>query len=192
MYWSNGSAITGPGEISRANLDGSGVELGFITPAPDPIGVAVDATHVYWANSPEDPDGTLRPAFGRANLDGTQADPLWFEYGLGSQYCCATQLAINALPATCAGSDATIAGTGRADRLRGTKDDDVIAAGRGDDTVVGLEGDDLACGARGNDVLRGKGGDDVLRGGAGDDNLRGGGGSNKCRGGAGSDSKQRC
>ena len=82
VYWSNGSDVSGPGAISRANLDGSGVELGFITPAPDPIGVAVDATHIYWSNSPEDPDGTLRPALGRANLDGTQADPLWFEYGL--------------------------------------------------------------------------------------------------------------
>ena len=187
------TAARSPGRVRSAARTSTAVGSSWASsPPPDPIGVAVDATHIYWANSPEDPDGTLRPALGRANLDGTQADPLWFEYGLGSEFCCATQLAINALPATCAGSDATIAGTRQADRLRGTKDDDVIAAGRGDDTVTGLEGDDLVCGARGDDVLRGQGGDDDLRGGAGDDDLRGGGGSNKCRGGAGTDSKQGC
>ena len=93
---------------------------------------------------------------------------------------------------TCAGSEATIVGTGRRDKLRGTTGDDVIAARGGDDTVVGLQGDDLICGGGGGDVLRGKGGDDALSGGPGKDVLRGGGGSNRCRGGGGSDSKHQC
>jgi Ca2+-binding RTX toxin-like protein len=202
VYWTNNRGNGGErGAVSRASLDADTIDLDFIAPARQPYGIAVDATHIYWANSPQDPDGTLRPAIGRANLDGTQADPLWFEYGLGPSFCCATYMAINALPATCAGSDATIAGTRGSDRLRGTKDDDVIAAGRGDDTVVGLQGDDLVCGGAGADLIRGQGGDDTLRGGRGDDTLRGGRGkdelrggrgADRCRGGGGSDTKHNC
>ena len=97
-----------------------------------------------------------------------------------------------ALPGTCAGHTATIAGTAGADKLRGTKGDDVIVAGGGDDRVVGLGGDDLICASGGADVIQGGGGDDTLRGGPGKDELLGGGGSDKCRGGDGSDSKNRC
>jgi Glycine rich protein/RTX calcium-binding nonapeptide repeat (4 copies) len=93
---------------------------------------------------------------------------------------------------TCAGQDATIAGTGQSDKLAATNGDDVIAAGGGDDTIAGRGGDDLVCGAGGDDRLSGKGGADELRGGAGDDEHRGGGGSDKCRGGRGSDSKHGC
>ena len=195
IYWTNDRGTgAARGAVSRASLDVDDIDLDFIAPLRGPLGVALDAKHIYWGNQPLDSDGTLRPAFGRANLDGTQANPLFFEYGFGtgSLYCCATQLAIDALPATCAGGDATIAGTRGSDRLRGTKDDDVIAAKGGDDTVVGLRGDDLVCGGAGADLLRGQGGDDTLRGGRGKDKLRGGGGSNRCRGGAGSDSKQSC
>ncbi len=193
VYWTNDRGTGGArGSISRADLGVDDIDLDFITPLRVPFGIAVDATHIYWGNVPADPDGTVRPAIGRANLDGSQADPLAFEYGLGSQYCCALQMAIDALPATCTGTNATIAGTPRSDRLRGTNDDDVIAAGRGDDTVVGLQGDDVVCGGRGDDKLRGQGGDDTLRGGTGRDELRGGGGSNGCRGGKGSDTKSHC
>jgi hypothetical protein len=182
VYWTNDRGNGGVrGAVSRASLDADEIDLDFIAPVTQPYGVAVDATHIYWANSPQDPDGTLRPAIGRANLDGTQANPLFFQYGFGTGalYCCATQMAINALPATCAGSDATIAGTRGSDRLRGTKDDDVIAARGGDDTVVGLGGDDLICGAGGTDELRGNGGADVLRGGVGDDVLGAGPGERR-------------
>jgi Ca2+-binding RTX toxin-like protein len=95
-------------------------------------------------------------------------------------------------PRSCAGEEATIVGTGRPDKLRGTKGDDVIAARGGDDSVNGLKGDDLVCGGAGADVLRGRRGDDRLRGGRGKDELRGGRGSDRCRGGGGSDSKRRC
>jgi Ca2+-binding RTX toxin-like protein len=154
--------------------------------------VAVDATHIYWTNAPDAAHPTT-PAIGRANLDGTQVDQGFVELlaPSGLDFCCLAQMAIDALPAACAGTDATIAGTRGSDRLRGTDDDDVIAARGGDDTVIGLRGDDLVCG-RGGDLIRGRGGDDTLRGGSGKDQLRGGGGSNRCRGGKGSDSKHHC
>jgi Ca2+-binding RTX toxin-like protein len=101
-------------------------------------------------------------------------------------------LSANLVPPRCQGQDATIVGTGRGDKLRGTKGDDVIAAGGGDDRVVGLGGDDLVCGGAGADVIRGKGGKDELRGGRGKDELRGGGGADRCRGGGGSDRRHHC
>jgi hypothetical protein len=65
IYWGNGPPI------GRANLDGTNAEPDFIRPGPTQGGqytgcggVAVNATHVYWA----DP---LRDAIGRANLDGS-------------------------------------------------------------------------------------------------------------------------
>ncbi|HXS32385.1 MAG TPA: hypothetical protein VN758_01260 [Solirubrobacterales bacterium] len=63
-------ANTGPerplAAIARSNLDGSGKELSFLpTPAK---GIAVNATHIYWAN-PE--AGTI----GRAKLDGSNPEP---------------------------------------------------------------------------------------------------------------------
>jgi virginiamycin B lyase len=62
IYWGDTS---GSGSIGRARLGGSGVEEDFIDPV-DPIipyGVAVDASHVYWANSMND-------SIGRADIDG--------------------------------------------------------------------------------------------------------------------------
>ena len=50
--------------IGRANLDGTGPNPNFITGATNPDGLAVDGSHIYWANSGS---GTI----GRANLDGT-------------------------------------------------------------------------------------------------------------------------
>ena len=66
IYWGNGTPI------ARANLDGTQAEFNFI-PEPPPLGgeyigcggVAVGASHVFWA----DP---LRDTIGRANLDGTE------------------------------------------------------------------------------------------------------------------------
>jgi Ca2+-binding RTX toxin-like protein len=197
LYWTNTFDRSTPSElgttINRASLGGTGVERGFITGARAPAGVAVDATHIYWTNAPDAAHPTT-PAIGRANLDGTQVDQDFVELLAppGLDFCCLAQMAIDALPAACAGTDATIAGTRGSDRLRGTDDDDVIAAKGGDDTVIGLRGDDLVCGRGGDDTLRGKGGDDTLRGGGGKDQLRGGAGSNRCRGGTGSDSRRHC
>ena len=63
VYWAN----FGTNAIARANLDGSGANLSFITGACSPFGVAVDAAHVYWVNT-----GTNTIA--RANLDGSGAN----------------------------------------------------------------------------------------------------------------------
>ena len=59
---------TSTGTIGRADLDGSNVDQSFITDAGYPIGVAVDAGHVYWANNGTD-------TIGRADLDGTERRP---------------------------------------------------------------------------------------------------------------------
>jgi virginiamycin B lyase len=56
-------ADTGPGAaLGRANLDGSAPDQGFISEAAQ--GVAVDGSHIYWANPAAN-------SIGRANLDGT-------------------------------------------------------------------------------------------------------------------------
>ncbi len=82
--------------------------------------------------------------------------------------------------AICAGTDATIVGTERADRLVGTAGPDVIAGLGGKDTLIGKGGDDLICGGRGADVLRGGVGADLLKGGPGADLLKGGPGRDRC------------
>ena len=58
------------GDIGRANLDGTGVDKSFITLKGKALamGVAVDASHVYWSDF-------NTGAIGRANLDGTGVDP---------------------------------------------------------------------------------------------------------------------
>jgi virginiamycin B lyase len=53
--------------IGRANTDGTAAGEDFIRVAKDPIGVAVDIGHLYWANA-----GTQ--SIGRANLDGSEID----------------------------------------------------------------------------------------------------------------------
>ena len=68
VYWANRTDTIGAtGTIARSNLDGSGANQSFITGASSPGGVAVDAAHVYWANT-----GTSTIA--RANLDGSGAN----------------------------------------------------------------------------------------------------------------------
>ena len=62
IYWADPDSNA----IGRANLDGTGANPSFITEADNPLGVAVDGAHVYWAN------GTN--TIGRANLDGTGAN----------------------------------------------------------------------------------------------------------------------
>jgi virginiamycin B lyase len=59
VYWAN----QGSGTIARATLDGAHVNQAFIAGGGNQAcGVAVDATHVYWAH---------RRGIGRANLDGS-------------------------------------------------------------------------------------------------------------------------
>jgi virginiamycin B lyase len=67
IYWAN-YAFGNMGTIGRANLDGTSANSSFITGAGTPFGVAVDGSHVYWANPLTDEE------IGRSNLDGTSVD----------------------------------------------------------------------------------------------------------------------
>jgi hypothetical protein len=53
----------GTGEIGRADIDGGNANQSFITGATDPLRIAVDAGHIYWADYGPD-------TIGRADLDG--------------------------------------------------------------------------------------------------------------------------
>src|SRR5262245_64011919 len=50
LYWANQDTST----IGRANLDGTGVDLSFITGVTNPQGVAVDDEHVFWVSQGEE------------------------------------------------------------------------------------------------------------------------------------------
>jgi uncharacterized repeat protein (TIGR01451 family) len=71
--------------------------------------------------------------------------------------------------ARCGGIAATIVGTGRPEKLKGTKKRDVIAGLGGGDRIFGRGGNDLICGGAGNDKLFGGPGRDRLLGGDGKD-----------------------
>ena len=79
VYWSEAT-----GGIARANLDGTGINTSFITNVaptcsgcsvvPTVLGVAVDGQHIYWAAFRTTMFTTVG-TIGRANLDGSGADP---------------------------------------------------------------------------------------------------------------------
>ena len=96
----------------------------------------------------------------------------------------------------CAGRRATIVGTTRADRLKGTRGRDVIVsrggkdrikAGRGADIVCTGTGNDRAGGGPGNDRMYGQSGKDRLAGDSGNDRLSGDSGNDRLLGGRGKD-----
>ena len=72
---------------------------------------------------------------------------------------------------TCDGALATQFGSGRADRLVGTRYDDVLVGRGGNDVLRGWTGADILCGNRGDDTLVGGKGTDVLLGGPGHNTL---------------------
>ncbi len=97
----------------------------------------------------------------------------------------------------CAGKRATIVGSSRANRLKGTRRADVIvalggndriAAGRGNDLICAGDGNDRVDGGLGNDRLYGQNGNDRLAGASGRDKLSGGNGKDQLSGGSGRDS----
>jgi Ca2+-binding RTX toxin-like protein len=85
----------------------------------------------------------------------------------------------------CFGKAATIVGTSRDDRLKGTQGRDVIHGRGGDDLIRGLAGNDLLCGGGGSDLLIGRDGRDRLDGGGGQDGLQPGAGKDVIVGGGG-------
>jgi virginiamycin B lyase len=66
IYWANKYDDA----IGRSDLDGTGVNQRLITVRPNshPVGLAVDASHVYWTNF------EAADSVGRANLDGSGAN----------------------------------------------------------------------------------------------------------------------
>ena len=87
---------------------------------------------------------------------------------------------------------ATIVGTPKGERIRGTSHRDVVSAGAGNDRVVGLGKRDVLCGGPGKDRLGGGKGGDSIYGGAGNDRLNGGGGHDFCSGGGGRNRGRSC
>jgi RTX calcium-binding nonapeptide repeat (4 copies) len=96
----------------------------------------------------------------------------------------------------CRGRIATLVGTPKADRIKGSIGPDVIATRGGRDTIVAAAGDDVVCSGKGPDRIRtGRGADKVLgqqgrdriRGGPGPDLLLGGPGRDRIAGGPGRD-----
>lgn len=63
VYWSD----NGTGSISRAKLDGTGVQNGLITGLAGPASIAISSTYVYWVDYEAN-------TIGRANLDGSGVD----------------------------------------------------------------------------------------------------------------------
>ena len=87
---------------------------------------------------------------------------------------------------------ATIVGTSKGERIRGTSHRDVVNAGGGNDRVTGLGKRDVLCGGPGNDRLGGGEGGDSIYGGDGNDRLDGGPGHDFCSGGAGRNRGSGC
>jgi Ca2+-binding RTX toxin-like protein len=148
-----------------------------------PAGLAVQGGSVYWANF-----GSA--TIGRANIDGTGAEGSFIV--TPPQGSVNVGVAVDANAAACAGSEATIVGTGRPDEPDATNGGDVIAAGNGGDTVAGGGGGDVVCGGGGADRLGGGAGSggsggDMISGGPGNDTVSGGSGSDMISGGPGND-----
>jgi pyruvate/2-oxoglutarate dehydrogenase complex dihydrolipoamide acyltransferase (E2) component len=83
VYWTNataGNGVAAPG-IGRALSDGGGALQTFVAAPPNPCGVAVDATHLYWANA-AGPAGS-GTTIGRARLDGSEPDPAFITQANG-------------------------------------------------------------------------------------------------------------
>jgi hypothetical protein len=76
VYWANGSAI------GRMNLDGTNPSPGFVSdisnPISSPCGLAVDGSHIYWADK-------FRNRIGRAELEGTNKE---YEFITGADEPC--------------------------------------------------------------------------------------------------------
>jgi streptogramin lyase len=72
-------------------------------------------------------------------------------------------------PPECKGKLATIVGSNKNDKLKGSKFADVIVGLKGNDKIKGGKGKDRICGGKGKDKLSGQGGKDKLDGGPGKD-----------------------
>jgi hypothetical protein len=87
IYWADPTAdwtptdpIAGTATIGGANLDGTGMTPAAVTGLESPCGVAVNGTHLFWANRRQD-------SIGRAALDGSGLNNLLFRTPSGSYPC---------------------------------------------------------------------------------------------------------
>jgi hypothetical protein len=85
VYWTNTGRLDeneepadDEGTIGRADIDGgeASIDPDFIRGASNPQGIAVNATHVYWANAAK--SGTKR-SIGRADIEGNKVVQGFFE-----------------------------------------------------------------------------------------------------------------
>jgi CSLREA domain-containing protein len=83
--------------------------------------------------------------------------------------------------AKCGGVLVNVVGTGRKDKLKGSKRKDGILGLGGNDKLTGKGKRDGLCGGRGKDKLKGGAGDDTLAGNQGTDRCDGGDGADKAR-----------
>ncbi len=90
----------------------------------------------------------------------------------------------------CNGKRATIVGSTRGDRLKGTRRADVIVSLGGNDRISGGRGNDTICAGTGKDRISGGPGNDRLDGGTGNDTLAGQGGKDTLLGRSGKDKLQ--
>jgi hypothetical protein len=96
VYWTNTSPLDSEtaepidfhGTVGRARIDGAGpepVDPDFITGASNPQGIAVNTTHLYWANAAKDP---IERSISKADVDGENVFPdfaltnQWASYGI--------------------------------------------------------------------------------------------------------------
>jgi len=77
----NAALYIGTDSIARANLDGSLFESDFIgTGGGSVCAIAVDSSHIYWADSYDD-------TIGRASLDGTTVEDVFIRLAAGTLPC---------------------------------------------------------------------------------------------------------
>ena len=87
----------------------------------------------------------------------------------------------------CDGKRATVLGTNKRNRLKGTKRADVIVSLGGNDTIDGKGGSDVICSGDGNDKVKGGDGNDRILAGNGNDTVSGGNGKDRVSGQNGKD-----
>lgn len=72
IFWTSQATDT----IGRASLDGANPIRKFIPTAAVPPGVAIDGSHVYWAQ------GSAQGSIGRARLNGSVSDQSFIKTGI--------------------------------------------------------------------------------------------------------------
>jgi hypothetical protein len=82
IYWTNTGKLEGNGDpaeaggtIGRADVGGTNSDPDFICGASNPQGIAVNATHVYWANAAKDP---VKRSIARAAIGGGEIEQEFF------------------------------------------------------------------------------------------------------------------